>query len=568
MINRKSPVIEAGCHLAGFMILVSVLAGGCGPREVDLVVTGANVYTVSEALPRATAFAVDNGRFVAVGVSEEIDARFDGRERLDAGGRTIVPGFIDAHAHLMGRGIARLEVDLVGTKSLEEVIERLLEHEARLPVGPWLTGRGWDQNDWAEREFPDRNDLDSLFPDRPVWLARIDGHAYWANSATLRVAGEDRIRSARDPEGGRIVRDSRGEPTGIFVDRAASLVEEYRPAISKAMLRSALAAVLEETARVGLTGVHDPGADPDTIQVYRDAIEEGSFTIRAYVAVEGHGEAFRMFCERPLEDGGDLLMVNSVKFYADGALGSRGAALLQDYSDDPGNRGLLFGSRDEFKKKVAAAMQCGFQVMTHAIGDRANQVVLDAYEDILTHAPDADLRLRIEHAQVLTSEDVGRFGQLGIIASVQPTHATSDMYWAADRVGHERILWSYPWRSLLDSGARLALGSDAPVESLNPILGFHAAVTRQDANGWPSDGWFSEQRLTREEALKGYTLDAAYAGFMEDRTGSIASGKLADFVVLDRDIMMIPASDILGTHVIATYLGGRAIYADAGWTVR
>ena len=529
--------------------------------QATLVLHNAQLYTADPDQPKAEAMAVQGGRVLMVGSNEAILAAYPDAPRRDAGGQTVVPGFIDAHAHLMGMGMSKLQVDLVGAASKEEVLARLRAFASTLPADAWLTGRGWDQNDWPEKAFPTRADLDAAFPDRPVWLVRVDGHAAWANTAALRAAGLDRIRAAADPEGGQTLRDAAGEPTGVFVDAAMDFVGSAVPPPSREVAERALTLALEETARYGLTGVHDAGVNRETVALYQAYIDRGAFPLRLYAMIGGRGATFDHFCAQgPVLGYGDRLTVRSVKFYMDGALGSRGAALLEPYHDDTQNVGLLFQSPEAFTADVRRALECGFQVNTHAIGDRANRVVLDAYEAAMQATGRTAGRHRVEHAQILALSDIPRFAALGVIASVQPTHATSDMYWAEDRVGPARIAGAYAWRALLRSGARLALGSDFPVEQVNPLLGFYAAITRQDAEGFPPGSWQPGEVLTRDEALRGFTLDAAYAAFMEADAGSLTPGKYADFVLLSRDIMTIPASEILETEVVATYVAGEAVY--------
>ncbi len=543
-----------------FLLVLLVLPTSAW-AQATFVVYNARVYTADVQQPTAQAIAVQGNRFLMVGTDEAVLAAYPEAPRRDAGGRTLIPGLIDAHAHLMNLGTSKLAADLVGATSKAEVLERLRAFEATLTPDAWLTGRGWDQNDWPEKAFPTRADLDAAFPERPVYLVRIDGHAAWANTAALRAAGHDRIRQAADPEGGHITRDAQGEPTGILIDAAMGFVGSAIPPLSSADRDRALSLALQETTRMGLTGVHDAGVDTTTVRLYQRRIDAGTFPLRLYGMIGGRGATFDHFCASgPVIDYGDRLTVRSVKFYMDGALGSRGAALLEPYADEAANSGLLFQQPQSFTSDVARALECGFQINTHAIGDRANRVALDAYEHAMLQTGRTLGRHRIEHAQVLALGDIPRFAALGVIASVQPTHATSDMYWAEDRVGPERVEGAYAWRSLLDAGARLALGSDFPVEQVNPLLGFYAAVTRQDADGFPPGGWQPEQRLSREEALRGFTLDAAYAAFMEAQVGSITPGKYADFVLLSRDIMTVAPLEILETEVVATYLGGEAVY--------
>ncbi|MFW5973106.1 MAG: amidohydrolase [Bacteroidota bacterium] len=550
-----------------FILSLIIMANSGGPtpyqatENADLVVVNAHVYTMNDAQRRAEAFAVHDGRFIFVGTSEETTARFPNAPRVDAGARTIIPGLIDAHAHLMGLGMSRLQADLTGARSKEEVIERLRIFERNLPDDAWLTGRGWDQNDWPETQFPTRADLDDAFPDRPVWLVRVDGHAAWSNTAALEHVDAARIRESADPHGGRIVRGEDGRPTGIFIDAAMELVARHIPALSLEERQRALRLALEETAQYGLTGVHDAGVSLDDIQLFQDAIDEDRFDLRLYAMIGGEGSTFDHFCANgPINDYGGRLTVRSVKYFIDGALGSRGAALLDDYADDPHNRGLLMYEPEAYRREVGRAFECGFQVNTHAIGDRGARLVLDTYEQLMRQTPAHAGRHRIEHAQVVSLDDIRRFRELSVIASMQPIHATSDMYWAEARLGSDRIHGAYAWRHFLNGGVRVAFGSDFPVEPANPLLGFYAAVTRQDVSGWPVGGWYADQRVTREEALRGFTLDAAYAAFQEDDLGSIEPGKYADFVVLDRDILTVEADQILETSVVATYLGGKAIF--------
>ncbi len=543
------------------LMTLSLMSADAAWAQNALVVHNADVYTMNDEQRRAEAFAIVDGRIEFVGTSQGALERYPEARRLDVQGRTVIPGLIDAHAHLMGLGTGMLEVDLMGAKSIDEVIERLTAFAEDLPDDAWITGRGWDQNDWPGQEFPTRHDLDAAFPDRPVWLRRVDGHAAWANTAAMEVADFDMIRQAPDPDGGRILHDLSDEPTGVFIDAAMGFIDRHVPPTNEEQYEEALRLALGEAARYGLTSVHEAGISLQTVDLYRRAIDEDWFTVRLYGMIGGRGQTFDHFCENGFIDGyGDRLTVRSVKFFMDGALGSRGAALLDDYSDDPGNDGLLMVEPPTFQENVRDAFECGFQVNTHAIGDRGNREVLNAYARAQAEVVAHSGRHRVEHAQIVSPDDIPRLANLGLIASMQPTHATSDMYWAEDRVGSERIHGAYAWRSYLNHGVRVAFGSDFPVERVDPLLGFYAAVTRQDADGWPEGGWYPEERVTREEALRGFTLDAAYAAFQEDELGSIEAGKWADFVILADDIMTISAEKILDTHVVATYVGGREVY--------
>jgi hypothetical protein len=532
-------------------------------QPADLVVHNAQIYTMNDAQPEAEALAVRDGRLLMVGSDADVRAAYPDARRLDADGQTIIPGLIDAHGHLMGLGMSLIEADLVGTASIDGVIERLQAFAEDLPEGAWITGRGWDQNDWPSDGFPTRQDLDAAFPDRPVWLTRIDGHAAWGNTAALQAVGLDSLRRMEAPEGGSILRADDGTPTGVFVDAAMGIVENEVPPPSDAEQDTALARALDRTARLGLTGVHDAGADLETIRRYQRFIDEGRFPLRLYAMIGGRGDTFDHFCEEgPMPDYKGRLAVRSVKYYIDGALGSRGAALLSAYSDDPGNRGLLQQQPATFQQNVYRALECGFQVNTHAIGDRGNRIVLDAYKQALDSLGRTRGRHRIEHAQIVAPSDLDRFAELDVIASMQPTHATSDMPWAEDRLGPDRIEGAYAWQTLLDRGARLAFGSDFPVEDVDPMEGIYAAVTRQNAAGEPAGGWHPEETVTRRQAIKGFTLDAAYAAFQEDELGSLEPGKRADFVVLSNDIMEVPAQAILDTEIIATFIDGTAVYGE------
>ena len=533
----------------------------------DLIVHNARVYTVDHKQPKAAAFAVQNGRFKVVGASPEVLQRFPDAPRLDAKGRTVVPGFIDAHAHLLETGLSLIRADLSNADSPKAVVEQLQAFANRhdLPDGAWLRGHGWDETDWSTP--PSRHTLDDAFPSRPVWLTRTDVHAGWANTAALEATvGLNRLHTRSDPDGGHIEREANGKPTGILVDDAMALVTNDIPPPSDDRRDQALHTALDHTVRHGITGLHDAGVPLSQIRRFRALIEDGDFPLRLYAMIDGRGDTFKHFCETgPLRHDSGRLHVESVKFFADGALGSRGAALLEDYSDAPGNRGLLLHSTEQFREHVRAATACGFQVNTHAIGDRANRLVLDAYEAVMRNSDTPMRRPRIEHAQILHPDDLSRFRDLGVIASVQPLFATSDMGWVESRLGTERLRGAYAWKSLQEAGAPLAFGSDAPVEPIDPLHGFHAAVTRQDATGHPAGGWRPSERLSRPAALYGYTQGAAWAAFQENEVGSITPGKRADWVVLSQDILSCPLNQLLDTTVLATYLDGRPIYSDADW---
>jgi predicted amidohydrolase YtcJ len=527
----------------------------------DLIVTNARIYTVDEAHPSAQALAVKDGRFLFAGSEREVMAlRGPSTKVVDAGGHTVIPGMVDAHAHLLGLGEALQQVDLTGTRSYDEVVARVVAAARSQPAGKWIVGRGWDQNDWADTRFPTHDALTRALPNNPVYLTRVDGHAGLANAAAMRAAGV--TAKTPDPRGGRLERDASNAPTGVFVDNAQGLIERVIPPPAREDTRKALQAAITESHRYGLVGIHDAGESRTTIDIMEEMGKAGELPFRLYVMVGDDSAALAHYMAIGPRSGlyDNHLWVRAIKLYADGALGSRGAALLEPYSDDPKNNGLLVSAPAHIEAVAERALASGFQVATHAIGDRGNRVVLDAYEQALRAHPTADHRFRVEHAQILNHDDIPRFAQLGVIPSMQAVHQTSDMYWAGNRLGLGRLLGAYAWRSLLNTGVVVPNGSDFPVEAVNPLFSFHSAVSREDADNWPTGGWMPEQRMTRFEALESMTIWPAYAAFQEQIMGSITPGKLADFVILDRDIMTVPEQDILGTSVIATYIGGKAVY--------
>lgn len=539
---------------------LAVMSGPALAAQVT-VLTAAKIHTLDAAHPTVQAMAFDDaGRILALGDAATLAKRYPKASRMDVGDATVIPGLIDAHAHVSGLGMTMLSADLVGAGSREEVLQRLQAFAKQLPAGAWLIGRGWDQNDWPEKRFPSAADLDAAFPDRPVWLERIDGHAGWANTAAMRAVKRD-LAGDWQPDGGRIERAS-GKPTGIFVDGAMSLVDQARPPLDEATAERALSLGMQSAVEHGLTGVHDAGVSLAELKRYQRLADRGAMPLRITAMADGNNEALESLCANGLyaHPSGRLKM-RTVKLYADGALGSRGAAMLQEYSDDHGNLGLMVMSPEQIAVAVEKAKRCGVQAATHAIGDRGNHVVLEAYAKALGNdATTTDHRWRIEHAQVLSKQDLPRLAQLHVIASMQPTHATSDMPWAQDRVGADRIIGAYAWRQLRDSGARLALGSDFPVESVDPRFGLYAAATRADAQGQPAGGWFPQEKLTAFEALRGFTLDAAYAGFAESEVGSLEVGKRADFVVLAEDPLAVAPAGLRNLSVQATYVDGKAVY--------
>jgi len=523
------------------------------------IVHNATIYTADKTTPTIKAFAYQGGKFIAIGTLTELQSQYPGAQSIDMNGNTIIPGLIDAHGHLLGLGQSLVNVDLRGTKSKADIVATLKSRAQTMLDGQWLLGRGWDQNDWDVIELPTAADLDAAFPDRPVWLERIDGHAGWANSKAMAVATKD-LSGTWQPDGGEIIRGKDSNPSGVFIDNAVSLIQAHVPSETDAELTNALTLAMKKTASVGLTAMHDAGTSLRVWRLLEQLKQDNQLGIRVYAMADGANEMLNHLCENgTVVDPSAMLSSRSIKLYSDGALGSRGAALLSEYSDDPSNVGLLIESQETLTAHSRRASSCGLQVNIHAIGDRGNRVTLD----VLTAVNDADNpgRHRIEHSQVIALEDFQRFKDLNIIASVQPTHATSDMYWAEDRVGGQRIKGAYAWQKFINLGIPLALGSDFPVEKPEPLLGFYAAVARQDAKGWPEGGWHPQERLSREQALHGFTLGAAYSAFQEDLLGSISVGKFADFVVLSKDIMTVPDKQILDAKVLKTIINGNAIFS-------
>jgi predicted amidohydrolase YtcJ len=526
-----------------------------------MIVVNGRVYPVDDPRPMVSAFAVKNGRILFAGSEREVRALAGPRTRIvDVHGATVIPGMVDAHAHLAGLGTALANVNLAGSATYDEVIARVVARSKDVKPGEWITGRGWDQNRWPDKQFPTHEALSKAFPNNPVVLTRIDGHALLANAMAMRAA---KITAATpDPSGGRILRLSDNSPSGVFVDNAEGLIERAEPSSTREQTTKRILAAIAEANRWGLIGVHDPGEPREIIDIYESLAKAGKYNLRNYVLISDDSADIVHYASigprSDLYDG--RIWVRAIKLYADGALGSRGAALLAPYSDDPTNTGLLVSTPAHLERVAEYALRNGFQVATHAIGDRGNRVVLDAYDQALKAVPTADHRFRIEHAQTISPSDIPRFAALGVIPSMQASHQTSDMRWAETRLGPERIKGAYAWRSLLNTGVIIPDGSDFPVEEVNPLISFHSAVTRQDATNWPQGGWYPEQVMTRSEALKAMTIWPAYAAFQEKIMGSITPGKYADFVVLDQDIMSVTASDILKTNVTSTWIGGKAVY--------
>lgn len=478
---------------------------------------------------------------------------------IDIKNRLLIPGLIDSHGHILSFGLSLLRTDLVGASSEAESARRVEEFGSKNPTLNWIQGRGWNQVLWDSNEFPTIESLNEISTTKPIWLTRVDGHAGWANSAAIEIAGVTRF--TEDPEGGQIIRDSAGKPTGVFIDNAMNLIRQHIPAPTLQEQKIALHTAMLELATYGLTSVHDAGISSTTIRAYKELAKEGPLPIRVNAMISATDEFYEnRLAEGKFRDNHDTFTINSVKIAADGALGSRGAALIDDYSDLHGHTGLLLHSQERMQYFMRAGMNAGFQINTHAIGDNANMVVLDNYEQLISETNSRNLRHRIEHAQILRYEDISRFASLGVIPAMQATHATSDKNMAIDRLGETRIQGAYAWRKLLESGTRIANGSDFPVESPNPFFGLHASVTRQDRKNQPDDGWFPEERLSIEEAFASFTVDAAYAGHQERILGTLEPGKKADFIVVDLDIFSAPDTRIWEARPLQTWVNGVQIF--------
>lgn len=552
-------------HILGLICVVIILA--CGrPSPADLVLRGGKVVTVDEDFSIREAVAVRGDKIVFVGSNEDIEKYIlPSTTVIDLKGQLVLPGLIDAHAHLHSLGEELTSLNVTGSTSYQEIIDSVaLKVQATKP-GEWIVGGRWDQNDWEDKAFPVHDPLSEVSPDNPVYLTRIDGNAAFANQKALELAGI--TKDTPDPVGGVIIRKDNGDPTGVLINRAMNLVSDNIPPDSEEQFKQKFLKAVRDCLSVGLTCVHEAGIGPQHIALYKNLIDNGKLNMRVY-AMLGEEKDLPLdmdlaayFKKHRIEQyGRHLLSVRSIKLFFDGALGSRGAAFFEPYEDDPDNTGLLRITPEYISAISKAALEANMGVNTHCIGIRGNRLCLEAYEKALQENPKRDHRFRIEHAQIVEKQDIEKFASLGIIPSMQPTHCTSDMYFVEDRVGAGRAEGAYAWRWFIDAGLVIPCGSDFPVESNNPLLGIYAAVTRQDPTGWPESGWHPEQRMTIEEAIKGFTIWAAYAAFQEDVLGSIEAGKYADFTVLDKDILDIDPKEILTAKAVYTIVGGKIRY--------
>ena len=528
---------------------------------MDLVLHHGVVLTLDPALPSATAIAIRGDRIAAVGADADIQSLAGEQTRsIDLKGAFVLPGLVDAHGHVASLGERLASVDVRGVAdpvAVQAVVTLTAQHATE---GAWITGGGWDQNLWPGEQFPDHRLLDEAAPRHAVLLTRVDGHASWANLKAMQAAGI--TRDTPDPEGGTIVRDAKGEPTGVFVDNAMALLDAARPKPSRAQIKDSIRRALRQCAAAGLTEIHDAGVSMEQVAAYRELADAGDLPLRVYLMWDGTTPEpiDAMIAQEPFVNHRDRLTLRAVKLMVDGAMGSRGAVFFDDYDDAKGTRGLFVTTPDEIERRAEKAMARGYQVCTHAIGDRGIREVLDAYAKALAAVPAGDRRPRIEHVQCVRREDLAEFKRLGVIASMQPSHATSDMPWAEERVGRERGRGLYAWRWVIEAGVPIAAGSDFPVDPERPLVGLHSAVTRQDPEDRPAGGWHPDQDMTLTEAITAYTATAAWAAFEEKDKGRLAPGMWADLTILAEDLRAIPASRIDDVPVLGTLVGGRFAY--------
>lgn len=546
-------------RLSHTLVGVCAILASWNLQATTIVHNFSGYQTTERDLDQFNTLVFDQGKVLATGDFATLSQKYPEATKVDAGGKVLLPGLIDAHGHVLGQGRLQQQLDLRDL-DLSKTLDAIKQFSRNQQSGDWLIGRGWNQVLWRGKQFPTRQQLDALDIDQPIWLRRIDGHAGWANSAAMERAGI--TRQSKAPAGGEIIRDENGEPTGVLVDNAMALLESVIPQPDLKEEKAALGTAFELALSLGLTGVHDAGVEKQTLEAYRQLAAEKAIPLRIYPMISGDDKHLPELLNAGYVGAPDeKLYVRSIKVYADGALGSRGAALLQPYHDRPGEKGLLIHQKDALLKQIKMAADNKFQVNVHAIGDRANHIVLDIFHTLNKENDQKPFRHRIEHAQVLTLEDIEQFPTLNLIASMQPVHATSDKNMAGDRLGDKRLEGAYAWRKFLNQGTKIASGSDFPVEPVNPLFGLHAAVTRRDRQGQPEKGWHVEEAMTMEEALRSFTLDAAYASHQEQFIGNLEPGKFADFVLLDRDIFKIDPQDIWKAQVLETWVEGEKVYA-------
>ncbi|MBO6660519.1 MULTISPECIES: amidohydrolase [Roseivirga] len=559
--------------LAGLILLLSACSSG---EKADSIFYNGSIYTVDDSNPQAEAVAVKDGMIMAVGSSSDImKYQGDETEMVDLNGQTMTPGFIESHAHMMGVGYNKLELDLMYVKTYDELVAKVAEAVEKAQPGDWITGRGWHQDKWIEKPdnmvkgFQTHDKMSAVSPDNPVWLRHASGHAAFGNAKAMELAGVNNlsIESLQgEVEGGEIIKDELGNPTGVFTERAASIIGKLVPAETEERAEQALQMAIDECLRLGITSFHDAGSGQDFIDRLQKFKDQGKLKVRMYTMLTGRQPSLleEWYEKGPMIDPDHLHTVRSIKLNCDGALGPRGAWLLEEYTDRPGHYGHETLPMETVTTVSEKALASGFQVCSHAIGDRANREILDRYEAAFDKYPDVDRkaeRFRIEHAQHLSEEDIARFGEMNIVAAMQAIHMSSDRPWAIDRLGEERIVeGAYVWQKLMDAGAVVCNGTDAPVEPLDPLPSFYASISRKTLDGFPEGGFEADQAMTRAQALKSYTLDGAYAEFEEDFKGSIEVGKAADFTIFDKNIMTVPEQEILKAKATMTVVGGEIVF--------
>jgi len=549
---------------AACAVLIGLLTGCDSAQESrPIVIENIQGYSFdnNRELFQFSSLAIKDGKVLATG-DDQLAQNYPNAEKINGQGKALLPGLIDAHGHVSDLGYSLLSVDIRGLASAQESAEFVANYAAQHPTLTWIKGRGWNQVLWPDQAFPTAAILDSQISDRPVWLERIDGHGGWANSAALRLAGIDKDTVA--PEGGEIIRDAEGNPSSVLIDNASSLITSIIPKPNDADITLALDTASKHLLSLGVTSTHDAGVSALEHPLYRQIADRGEMQVRIYGMISSsNANLAQTLAAGHSSDDKDMYSLRSIKIYTDGALGSRGAALIEPYSDRPDHSGLMLTSGEELRSLFEQSIQADFQIAVHAIGDMGNRVALDEFEHAYATVGGRHLRNRVEHAQVVAISDIQRFKSLDVIPSMQPTHATSDMNMAEERIGAERLKGAYAWRTFLNQGSRVVSGSDYPIELANPFDGIHAAVTRQDKGNLPEGGWIPEQAMTVEEALRSFTIDAAWAAHQEDRLGGLTPGKWADFIVLDQDIFQGDASDLWKTRVEQTWLAGKLVYTRA-----
>ena len=561
MTHARAKYQKIALQLLSISLLCGLLSSCQQPQPETLIINNVRGYSFDNErqLFEFSALAVREGRVLATGNTDLAD-QYPSATLRDGNGKTMLPGLIDAHGHISSLGYALLSIDVRGLQSAEQVAKNVAAYGAKNPDLSWIQGRGWNQVLWPGKQFPNMADLDAEITDRPVWLERIDGHAGWANKKAMELAGI--TRDTVSPPGGEIIYDQQGEPSGILIDNAMRLMVDIIPAPNTAEIKLALDAVSQHLLSLGITSAHDAGVLSSEHKVYRQLADNGEMQVRIYGMYSSTEDDLQQVLDAGhSSDSRDMYSVRSIKIYTDGALGSRGAAMLEPYSDRPDHRGLLLTSREELQRLFKLAINADFQIAIHAIGDQGNRIGLDVLEQAYEGFGGRHLRHRMEHSQVVALSDIPRFKSLDVIPSMQPTHATSDMNMAEDRIGAERLKGAYAWQSFLKQGSRVVSGSDFPIELANAFHGIHAAVTRQDKNNQPEAGWIPEEAMSLEDTMRSFSIDAAWAAHQEDSLGSLTPGKWADFILLDQDIYQIPARDIWKTRVLETWLAGELVYA-------